>query len=917
MAFHVPTHLPRKKDLDVSTTVLSKISETSPKALTHNLSSTWVAELDVAIRQTKDRIHERVQTDFPAFEKQLASAKSVQERLHTLTANVDGLQNALSNPQTGLVPTLVNTLTRHAALAQEAADAEAMSDALEYLARCKLEMQNLATLVEGGRLPEAVKRYRDIEHLLAQHQPSLIGADVYADLQRRFRAMKDKADEQLNEAYSRSVIVNASEIVIRRSVQVRASETVLSLPSVLSSLSSTNLSSLMTTLRRNISAHYIDFLLSQAAAVELSTVPSLSGAVEHRLSIFPAPREHENLKNRIVNVTTVLSFLDEHLFPHLPSTAAFPISLSKPLTRALLDKFLIPSLPSTLKELPVFLDVVLHAVGFEDDYIRGMLGDATGGHEVKTWAGSVGTHYEKKRRIDILERARAIIIWNEDDSSSFRAEMAVVREEQSQRDTSVPEFVPEHNNVSTSPPPRHASPEDVAWGFGDESATAVDEDGWGLDDDMDIDLDAPAEPSQPSPTAPETSEAQDDEDADGAWGLDDENSTDSSAWDDPWGNGAEPEVKPPPPKAPKAATKLEKLSQKGKTKEATPASPPPVPVSAPSPKATPLAAPPKPAAPAAQPVERETYLVSGRVRELLWLVDEVLSEAAELTASGVLHANACSSTAQVGGITSQTAPMVLDLYRGLYPVVGASRLAAPKHAMGFSNDCFWLAAEVVRLLARSDLHPNTRSKLEEAQRRSKTLADCWYDETIGRQIDSINSTLDKAEGFVGTNHQARFDECEEAVSQVLQNVRKFAQHTKNVLVKSKYYEAIGAIVDAALARILQDILALPDITEVESHKLNELCLIFNALEGLFVEDPSQPSFVVAYVPSWLKFSYLSELMEASMSDISYLFEEGALVDFDIGELVSLVRALFADTPLRANTINRLMQGHPPPVRSES
>ncbi len=47
-----------------------------------------------------------------------------------------------------------------------------------------------------------------------------------------------------------------------------------------------------------------------------------------------------------------------------------------------------------------------------------------------------------------------------------------------------------------------------------------------------------------------------------------------------------------------------------------------------------------------------------------------------------------------------------------------------------------------------------------------------------------------------------------------------------------------------------------------------------------------------------------------MIDITYLFEEGALVDFTIEELVNLVRALFADTPARANTINKLMQGHP-------
>lgn len=52
--------------------------------------------------------------------------------------------------------------------------------------------------------------------------------------------------------------------------------------------------------------------------------------------------------------------------------------------------------------------------------------------------------------------------------------------------------------------------------------------------------------------------------------------------------------------------------------------------------------------------------------------------------------------------------------------------------------------------------------------------------------------------------------------------------------------------------------------------------------------------------------------EASMADITYLFEEGTLVDFQVDELVRLVRALFADTPLRTNTINKLLGGHPVP-----
>ena len=87
---------------------------------------------------------------------------------------------------------------------------------------------------------------------------------------------------------------------------------------------------------------------------------------------------------------------------------------------------------------------------------------------------------------------------------------------------------------------------------------------------------------------------------------------------------------------------------------------------------------------------------------------------------------------------------------------------------------------------------------------------------------------------------------------------------KAVLAKSRYYEALGSVVDSALSRILGDVLALEDITEAESHRLCELCHILNALEGLFVEDPDQPSFVVSYVPSWLKFSYLSELLVRDM-----------------------------------------------------
>jgi hypothetical protein len=51
------------------------------------------------------------------------------------------------------------------------------------------------------------------------------------------------------------------------------------------------------------------------------------------------------------------------------------------------------------------------------------------------------------------------------------------------------------------------------------------------------------------------------------------------------------------------------------------------------------------------------------------------------------------------------------------------------------------------------------------------------------------------------------------------------------------------------------------------------------------------------------------LQEASLADISYLFDEGALIDYETQELIKLVRALFADTPQRRNMVNKLMAGH--------
>ena len=97
---------------------------------------------------------------------------------------------------------------------------------------------------------------------------------------------------------------------------------------------------------------------------------------------------------------------------------------------------------------------------------------------------------------------------------------------------------------------------------------------------------------------------------------------------------------------------------------------------------------------------------------------------------------------------------------------------------------------------------------------------------------------------------------------------------KDVLAKSKYYEAIGSVTDAALSRVLQDILELNDIPELESHRLSELCRILNALEGLFCEDPEH----VRNTPNFCHFASMmltGHLNRYSLLSLSHMCLHGS------------------------------------------
>jgi protein transport protein DSL1/ZW10 len=598
--------------------------------------------------------------------------------------------------------------------------------------------------------------------------------------QHKFRAAKDRLEEQLSEAYSRSVTVLPSELVIRTAVQgqlnssfptslyaysptlVRQSEVVLPLSSVLASASTASVSVHMSTLRRDLTSQYINQILQQPLSVEISATMDSEGTTENKLMLNSHTLNQENLTARLDNLSAVLTFLSIKLFPHLPPPHrdSFPKLLCQPIARSLLADLLILSLPSSFAELHVFLHLVENAVRFEDEYLIQLLGNAPGDRPIKEWADGVIGHYERKRRVDILEAIRSIVVNRGTTSAStFRVESIPVTH---------PEPLPVLP-VESQPPP--GTPKEA------EDVPETDEDGWGFENDVEPEIrSAPGAGSNP----------RDEEDPADAWGWNEEDdsepSDDSAAWDDPW-NEPDADLQT----SLSLPTRPEKVASKSTTR-ANGAQTSKTPLH----DQTPLSAAPFP-----EPIKtfaavsKETYLVSMRAKEVVTIVERVLDEATELSASKDLPRR-LDSASPPGAVLLQSVISSLELFLALYPVTFSADMAShPERTMQFTNDCIYLSGETERIRAANVNIVGIVGKLNECGDIFKLWGESSFWDNVVRtgflrsgirlyslqevQCRSVDDTLSRVEGFTFTAEQDRYDECEGAINQVLNNIRSIAR----------------------------------------------------------------------------------------------------------------------------------------------
>lgn len=111
-------------------------------------------------------------------------------------------------------------------------------------------------------------------------------------------------------------------------------------------------------------------------------------------------------------------------------------------------------------------------------------------------------------------------------------------------------------------------------------------------------------------------------------------------------------------------------------------------------------------------------------------------------------------------------------------------------------------------------------------------------------------------------------------------------------------QLIGSLLWTVLDKVMIDIEDMSDISEAELKRLTGFSNRIVALEDLFTPEilPSEAthgeapiSLTAVYTSNWLKFQYLTNILESSLVDIKYLWAGGKLgLESQKEELVDLI-----------------------------
>jgi protein transport protein DSL1/ZW10 len=232
---------------------------------------------------------------------------------------------------------------------------------------------------------------------------------------------------------------------------------------------------------------------------------------------------------------------------------------------------------------------------------------------------------------------------------------------------------------------------------------------------------------------------------------------------------------------------------------------------------------------------------------------------------------------------------VLDLYRALVPLL-VTRTGYPR--MTIYNDCIYLASQL------GD---------QELSRRIQAFGERFYTLEITEKRNQVQDILSKTDGLVSVTIPEQAELCRSLIQQVLDLLQRTQERYEPQLGRTTMFTALGTLVECAIQYFVSSCTAMTDISEAESIELASLGDQLSSVEGLFRSDEEGTVLTAMWCPTWFKFRLLLDILEAKLDYILQLWRDGDLVDFEAGEVVELIRALFSDSPKRRKAIDEILE----------
>ncbi|KAF2644286.1 hypothetical protein P280DRAFT_421130 [Massarina eburnea CBS 473.64] len=309
---------------------------------------------------------------------------------------------------------------------------------------------------------------------------------------------------------------------------------------------------------------------------------------------------------------------------------------------------------------------------------------------------------------------------------------------------------------------------------------------------------------------------------------------------------------------------------------------------------------------------RETYTVTAIPDSIIEIILQIVSDVGTLNSTELVK----SVIAPASGALYTIPSLLLAMYRATAVMHYQRDIAAN---MLIYNDCTRLSDRIRALLqeqAENDknsplpklLLPSIRLKprLENDIKAIEGFGKRAYGREMESQRTIIRDHLDAAQGFSSCTNMPFASECDNAVMMTMDRIAAVKNDYAPILSHSALLQSLGSLVSTALSKFISDVEDMSDIAEDESKKLHGYCQSLSSLSSLFQsedENGEVREMAHMYIPNWLKFQYLGEILDSSLADIRMFWVEGALsLEMDGEEVCDLIRALFAESEYRRKAI---------------